>query len=380
MGSREKEFLDLNEPANGGEENKLSNVGSSKVLMDSSNPHKRSVLRFQPLNRTKKDQKRENRNNSVVEKEEGEWSDDEGFNDVNRSSSVSEMSTSVVNTSSDVNNVKGEDNNRASLGLDVDSNNLEDSVLVPKRREIRGAEQIHALKIATDPRKRPKVDQQKVMLGKKRVRQTMFLDLEDVKQAAPAKIPTPRRPNFLPPSTTRFPKESRPVIDFSEGNGEKVENVVDQSNNEGNNYVESSGTSSECNDDDMDSGPVTRFKKTNSETNLAEEDKPFSDHKQSLLKQPADSRQMKNSHVPIKKPPLMSQNHIDSKALLKRLPSRKPITVTNQYQDSSVERLLREVTNEKFWQHPGDSLLRAMPLLLDHIRSGKMVGSGNVLK
>nr|XP_043639260.1 uncharacterized ATP-dependent helicase C29A10.10c-like isoform X2 [Erigeron canadensis] len=251
-----------------------------------------------------------------------------------------------------------------------ENSNQEDSVIAPspaRRRLVRGAEATHALKLATDPGKRPKADQQKeMMLGKKRSRQTMFLNLEDVKQATP-KTSTPKRPNFLPPITARVPRESQPILD----NGEKVmedAKQVDESCNEENNYVESNGTKSECNDDDDDDDdddfdlrPVTRTKRTSSGTNLAAEDKLFSDHRQRLLKQPADLRQMKNPHAPIKKPPLISQNPIDSKTGFKRLPSRKPATATAQYQDTSVERLHREVTNEKFWRHPEEAELQCVP-------------------
>ncbi|KAK1406766.1 hypothetical protein QVD17_38374 [Tagetes erecta] len=263
------------------------------------------------------EQKRET---GTVEKEEGEWSNDEGSS------------------------VKVEISNHVLLGTDTSS---------PKRREIRGNEATHALKLATDPRKRP--DQQKeVMPGKKRIRKTMFLNLEDVKQAGPVNTSTPRKPNFLPP-TSHIMRESRPVLDSSEGSGEKV---VDQANTEGNIYVESK---SECSESDMDSGPVTRSKKTGSGMNHFVEDTIFSDHKQSVLKQSTDSRQMKSSLVSIKRPPLAGQNQIDSKTGVKKLPSRKPTTVSTLYQDSSVERLLREVTNEKLWQHSEEAELQCVP-------------------
>lgn len=418
MGSREKPLFDLNEPALGDEESDSafrlqpqkaapSTVNSCKMLTKSSSPHRTvnshafshasSLSGFQPFNRSKGDQKRDTDTSSVLEKEEGEWSDDEGTDDANRTRSVHEMSTSgyddksqmklmngstnqsdcneaaVAKTSSSVNIVKGENSNDAFLGNIADSSktkssssrnledNQEDSILTPKRREIRGPEATHALKLATDPGKRPKVDHQKeAMLGKKRSRQTMFLNLEDVKQAGPVKIATPRRPNFLPPITTRVVKDSQPVLDSSERNAEKLmkdAKQVDQSCSEGNSNMESSDAKSECNDDNMNSGPVTRSKRTNSGSNLAVEDKPISDHRQSLLKQPADSRQMKNPHPPIKKPPVI----VDSKLGVKKLPSRKPMTVTSQYQDTSVERLLREVTNDKFWQHPEDAELQCVP-------------------
>ncbi|KAJ0790690.1 putative P-loop containing nucleoside triphosphate hydrolase, DNA2/NAM7 helicase, helicase [Helianthus annuus] len=300
-----------------------STVNASKLSTKSSASHKT----VKPG-----DQKMGTDGNLLVENEEGEWSDDEGLNDVGMSSDVN-------------NSLKGDNSNGN-----------------PKRRLIKGNEATHALKLATHPGKRPKVEQQKDTLGKKHNRQTVFLNLEDVKQAGPAKISTPRKPNFLPP-TTRITKESRSFLDSSEGSGEKVfdqSNIkdtkqVDQSNDEGNSYVEPSGIKSECSDSDMNSGSVTRSKRTNSGINLVAEDKLFTDHKQSPLKQSTDSRQTKSPHVNTKRVPLAGQNQIDSKTGVKKLPSRKPTTISTQHQDSSVERLLREVTKEKYWQHPGNS-------------------------
>ncbi|KAD4386198.1 hypothetical protein E3N88_26367 [Mikania micrantha] len=294
---------------------------------------------------------------SLVEKEEGEWSDSEGLNDANISSNVN-------------NNLKGEKNsNRVLLRTDASSYDIKSNSSPKHRQIIRGNEATHALKLATDPRKQPNGDLQKeAMPGKKRIRQTMFLNLEDVKQAGPVKMSTPKKPNFLPP-TMRYVKESRPLLDSSEDSGEKVfdqsnmkdSKQADQLNNEGNNYVESSGVISECSDSDMDSGPVTRSKKTSIESNHVAEDKLFSDHIQSPLKQLIDSKQIKSSHVNIKRPPLAGQNHIHSKTGVKKLPSRKPMTIGAQYQDSSVERLLREVTNAKFWQHSEETELQCVP-------------------
>ncbi|KVH99549.1 putative helicase MAGATAMA 3 [Cynara cardunculus var. scolymus] len=445
MGSREKPLFDLNEPAVEEEDSGsaicfpplavASTVDTSKLFTTSASPnrtvnsnvisHPSSVSGLQPFIRSKgdlaseggEDPKMETDTSSVIEKEEGEWSDVEGSADANRSRSVPEMSTSgyddksqvkkttkmmnqsdsnmaaVVNSSSNVDDIKNENSNHALLGLDSDSNyrksscsrnsegdiaiyNQEDYTLAPKRRDIKGAEATHALKLATSPGKRSKLDQQKeAMLGKKRSRQTMFLNLEDVKQAGPAKqvgpikIATPRRQYIPPPTTTGIVKESRPLLDSSERSGEKLSQQtttkdskeVDQSCNEGNTYLESSDTKSECDDGDMSSGPITRSKRRNNGKDPATEDRPLSDHRQNSLKQPVDSRQMKHPPVSLKKPPPISQTPVDPKAGVKKLPSRKPSTVTTQYQDTSVERLLREVTNEKFWQHPEEAELKCVP-------------------
>ncbi|KAK9080810.1 hypothetical protein SSX86_000568 [Deinandra increscens subsp. villosa] len=370
MGCKEKSLLDLNELDMVDEESdsairfqrrrtvpstddtsKLSTKsGTHKTVKAGTFPFASSVSGSQSFSQSNGEQKRVTDTNSAVEKEEGEWLDNECLNDVNMSSNVN-------------NNLKGVNSNHVLLGTDAASDDKKGNTS-PKRREIRGNEATHALKLATDPRKRPGSNQQKeVMPGKKRIRKTMFLNLEDVKQAGPVKMLTPRKPNFLPP-TTRITKESRPTPDSSEGSGEMVfgqSNVketkqADQLNNEGNNYVGSSGIKSECSDSDVDSRPVTRSKRPTSGTIFLGEEKPFSDNKQSPLKQSTEPRHMKSQHVNIKRPPLAGQNQFDSKTGVKKLPSRKPVTISTQYQDSSVERLLREVTNERFWQHAGGVL------------------------
>ncbi|XP_076927845.1 putative helicase MAGATAMA 3 isoform X2 [Bidens hawaiensis] len=322
-------------------------VNTSKLSTKSSTSHKPVKTRTFP----------QASSNSRVEKEEGE-SDDSGLNDVNMSSDVNK-------------NSKGD-----SALYDINGNGS------PKRREIRGNEAAHALKLATDPRKRPKVDQHKETLGKKRSRQTMFLNLEDVKQAGPVKVPTPRKPNFLPP-TMRLVKEPRPVFESSEVSGEMVfdqSNMNDTEQPDQSNNEESSAIKSECSDSDMNSGSVTQSKRSNSGTNLVTEDKLLLDNKQRQIKQSTDSRQIKSPH---KRPPFTGQGQSDTKTGVKKLPSRKPVTVNTQYQDSSVERLrlpsrkpitantqyqdssverlLREVTNEKFWRHPGETELQCVP-------------------
>ncbi|KVH98564.1 helicase sen1 [Cynara cardunculus var. scolymus] len=442
MSSKGKPLFDLNEPAAEEDEESdgvfcfqpqravPSTTHTSDLFTTSNSPrriinnnafsHASSVSGFQPFVRSKgsqapevsEDQKREIDIGSVIEKEEGEWSDAEGSADANKSSSVPDKSTSahddksqvkamaalmdqrdsdvaaVVNTSSNVYDVKDENSNHASLGVDADSidrkssgsrnsegdiamDSQEDSTMAPKQRDIRGAEAIHALKLANNPGKRPKFDQQKeAMLGKKRSRQTMFLNLEDVKQVGTIKTSTPRRQNFPPPVTTRIVKESRPLSASTERSGDKQiqppmmrdAKQVDQSCNESSSYLESGDPRSECNNGDINSGPVARPKRSISGIDLAAEDKPLPNHRQSILKQTTDSRQTKNAQLPGRKTALVNQNSSDPKAGGKKLPSKKPLTITTpQYQDTSVERLLREVTNEKFWQHPEEAELQCVP-------------------
>lgn len=346
----------------------------------------------------------------VTEKEEGEWSDAEGSTyadkncglndksntDVDKASqeksAVEPMSNSdkvgsVDNASQDNEKGNGENYNISSLELDRDTSDRksnssrnsetsskaditmdgqEDSGQVPKHREIRGVEASHALKCANNFGKRPKVDQQKeMMLGKKRSRQTMFLDLEDVKQAGSQKS-IARRQNFPAPVTTRIVKESRNVPSPSEKNGEKQSQVLVKdmkqidSTNEGNLPMESNDSRSESSAD-VNLAPLGRPRRLNSATDLTSEAQTPPIPRQSSWKHPTDQRQNRNSQFPGRKPALTSQNSMEPKLGAKKPPSKKQPIVSSLCQDTSVERLIREVTNEKFWQHPDEAELQCVP-------------------
>ncbi|KAE9468048.1 hypothetical protein C3L33_00037, partial [Rhododendron williamsianum] len=356
MGSRERPFFDLNElPAEENEEAIDASCFQPQRAMPSSNRHTtemfaasagpqktmRAVDLGSEVASLSKIAVGEDKMQSplvdlgsmeirAVEKEEGEWSDAEG----------SGMDMEAVT------GIKDENNDLSSLGLDPDTNNRKSSNsqnpegnckgdmsmdgqeelgFVPKQREVKGTEASHALKCANNSGKRPRFDQQKeVMLGKKRNRQTMFLKLDDIKQAGPIKTSTPRRQTFPAPVTIRTVKESRNIPPPAERNGEKQSHPmnkdpkqVDLSCSEGNTFAES-------NDSIM---------------NIS-------------WKQPTDSRQLKNAQVSSRKPALISQGSTDAKLGTKKLPSKKQTTVSTPYQDTSVERLLREVTSENFWHHP----------------------------
>ncbi|XP_057502593.1 helicase sen1-like isoform X2 [Actinidia eriantha] len=351
----------------------------------------------------------------VVEKEEGEWSDAEDSASAHGSSGMGEQSLSgpgkesegkgmanlrdhfkvganTEDVSQNDDKIKDENGDRISLGLDLDTSgqksissrslggNCEGDVsmdgreepgLVPKQKEVKGIEASHALKCANNPGKRPRFDQHKeAMLGKKRSRQTMFLNLEDVKQVGSIKTSTPRRQNIPAPITIRTGREARPVTP-TERIGEKQSQPVnkdskqvDLSCTEGNTYVESNDSISEYNGD-MNSGLLGRPRRLNSTTDPAAEVHLPSIPRQSSWKQPADSKQLKKSQVPPRN--LVSQNSIDAKLVTRKLPSKKQNTVSNQYQDTSVERLLREVTNEKFWHHPEEAELQCVPGQFDSV-------------
>lgn len=335
-----------------------------------------------------------------VEREEGEWSDAEGSADAYPRSSLHEQGITskelvtplVMNSSASgvtVDNVKDTENSCSPLRSDQNMNDKkgnnnwitegtskgdmmlsgqEGPGLVPKQREVRGIEASHAIKCANTPVKR-KIDQQKeAMLGKKRNRKTMFLNLEDVKQVGTIKTSTPRRQNPPIPVITRSVKEIRPASLYPERSGEKQNQSViedhkqvDLAGGEGSNPVESVDTKTECNGD-ANSGTFGRLRRLNSESELSAEAQLPLIPRQSSLKQPIDSRQPKNSQFSSRKSTLIGRSSMEPKIGNKKLPpSRKPASSSNSYQDTSVERLIREVTNEKIWHQSEETDLQCVP-------------------
>lgn len=319
-----------------------------------------------------------------MEKEEGEWSDAEGSADAYRRTVIHEDPSGVNDTQvsekgTDETTVGGVDNISPIPGDvknenggpmlelnpetndkkgDISTDGQEDSAPVPKPREVRGIEANHALKYANNLGKRPKLDQQKeAMLGKKRNRQTMFLNLDDVKQAGSLKSSTPRRQ--IPPATiTRTMKETRHALSSVERGDKQAQPIArdikqpDLSSNDGNSFAESNECKSESNGDN-NSGPFGPPRRLNSSTDVSSEGQTPPVLRQTSWKVPPDTRQVKNSQFSGRKPAISNQSSTDPKLPAKKLPSKKPIIMNNQYQDSSVERLIREVTNEKFWHNPG---------------------------
>ncbi|KAL5777141.1 hypothetical protein ACOSP7_010067 [Xanthoceras sorbifolium] len=344
----------------------------------------------------------ESGNAPAVEREEGEWSDAEDSTDAYVSGSLHEqgktlqgqgvsevMDCTTTGVGAKVHeSSRDENSSHALLVLDQDPSDQksnssrysegnakgdmsvdgqEEPVLPPKQREVKGIEGTHATKFANNLGRR-KIDQHKeVMLGKKRSRQTMFLNLEDVKQAGPLKTSTPKRQN--PPVITRTVKEVRTIPHPAERVGEKQSQVTNKdqkqydpsSYTEGGTPLESCELKPECNGD-MNSGLLGRPRRINSGTDFSAEVSQPPIPRQSSWKPPADSRLPKNSQFSNKKQALVSQSSMDSKlGNKKHPPARKATAMGNSYQDTSVERLIREVTNEKFWHHPEESELQCVP-------------------
>lgn len=357
-----------------------------------------------------------------VEREEGEWLDDDGAADPHRSSSLHESGKASrgkgtieledTNASGVVNEIvscngkisdsgKGENSASAPAGLNLhpndsesnDSHNVEGNAKIDssngvqeetsvgtKQKEVKGIEASYALKCANNPGKR-KMDQHKeAMLGKKRNRQTMFLNLEDVKQAGQMKTSTPRRPNFSSTTSTRSAKETRTIPPPSERIVEKLGQSIskdlkrlDVSAIEGGNTAEQSDSKPDCNGD-VDAGVLAKPKKLiNNNDPPAEVSQPS---RQSSWKQPMDLRQPKSSPLLNKKPSLISQISLDSKLMNKKhLAPKKQTIINSTYQDTSVERLIREVTNEKFWQQPG---MITSAMLTVHVLKNCLVCAGKI--
>lgn len=332
-----------------------------------------------------------------VEREEGEWSDAEGSADAYESSNLQERSAQEQGTSGTVGSASGvgadgnsssmkisegtrdDSSSHTSLGLDPipnhqsskSSRNLETNAkgelsidsqeepgFVPKQREVKGVEASHALKVANNPSKRKMDQQNEAKLGKKRNRQTMFINMEDVKQAGPMKTSTPRRQAISSVISTRSVKEVR-AVPPPERIGEKQnlsiikdQKQIDALYGEGRIAMDSSESKTECNGD-MNHGLLGRPRRLNGDNDVATEALPPIP-RQSSWKQPTDSRLLKNSQGTYRKPSLISQNSMDLKLGIKKLlPAKKQTAISNSYQDTSVERLIREVTNEKFWHQPG---------------------------
>ncbi|XP_042015421.1 helicase sen1-like [Salvia splendens] len=331
-----------------------------------------------------------------AEKEEGEWSDAEGSDGAYKRNVLREESTGATDeqalekstvemiennvhapgadTISPNHDVKNENGGPSEKNPETNDNNgdasmdgSEESAPVPKQREGKGIEANHALKYGNSIGKRPKLDQHKeAMLGKKRSRQTMFLKLEDVKQAGVLKSSTARR-QIPAPNITRTMKETRPTLGSAERGDKQSQPVVrdtkqaDLLSNEGNNFVVSNECKSESNGDHS-SGSTGAPRKFNAATEaLSEGQTPV------FRKLPPDTRQHKNSQFTGRKPAITSQNSVDSKLATKKLPTKKQTSISNQYQDSSVERLLREVTNEIFWHHPEEEELQRVPGSFDSV-------------
>lgn len=320
------------------------------------------------------------------EKEEGEWSDAEEsgnacrsvIHDPSRASdkhvqergqvALMENSTCpgrVESTILDTDNIKNRSTSSRAKDPEPTDNKSnrskdgeKDSGSEPKTKVIRGSEANHALRSVNNIGKLPKPDQQKeVMLGKKRRRQTMFLDLQDVKQAGPLNTSTPRK-QIPAPSKSWTVKETHPLLPSADSGEKQAQPVipdikqVDQLTNEGKGFVDSNDNKIESDEiETSHSGTPGPSGIKNSSTDLLSEVQAPIVSRQSSWKHPSNSKQV--NQLSDRKTTVSNYSSTDSKFTAKRIPAKKQ-SFGNQYQDSSVERLLREVTSKKFWNHPGN--------------------------
>ncbi|KAJ0962282.1 hypothetical protein J5N97_030110 [Dioscorea zingiberensis] len=253
---------------------------------------------------------------------------------------------------------------------DVSAEGSEEQSLIVKPKDAKGVEANHALRVANNLGKRPKIDEHKeAMLGKKRARQTVFINVEDAKQAGPIKTSTPRRQSSFPaPIITRTVKDTHRagsavaerVMERHGQSAVKDQKQSDTLDSEGSAVAELTNHKAESNGD-FSSGPQALTKKL-SNNELSTELHPPPVPRQGSWKQPVDSRQFKNPPVSSRKSTVGAQSGSDPKlGNKKHPPSKKQTSNTPQYQDTSVERLLREVTNDKFWHHPEETELQCVP-------------------
>ena len=289
----------------------------------------------------------------VAEREEGEWSDIEDGSDANhkKEEPKAEFTLMKNNTSvrgSDLHDDMKDVHSNVSSGAEGSASDcnskgegsgdgFDDSLINGRPKVVKGAEANQWLRIVNSVGKRPKIDEHKVaMLGKKRHRQTVFINIDEVKQAGTMKSTTPKRPpSFSSSLVTRAVKDSHRSSQLPSN---KENRLTDSSNGDTSVTSVTNDFKVESNCDGTDT--TARLKKAASANEV-------SVPKPALWKQHVESKQPRSSN--------QGQGAGDSKIVNKKnLPSKKPSANTSSFQDTSVERLLREVTNDKFWHHPGD--------------------------
>ncbi|XP_020575440.1 uncharacterized ATP-dependent helicase C29A10.10c-like [Phalaenopsis equestris] len=331
-----------------------------------------------------------------VEKEEGEWSDMEGNADTDARSGSKEQEKAFDNgnisdpamldmnndshipsTSNDgaVDSTKDAKGSDGSFKGDTNADVPEELSGALKRKEVRGIEATHALRLANhNPSKKAKYDEEKEQkLGKlgKTKPKTILVGMDDVKNNCSMKNTSQRRQSSFAATTTTTTRTSIKEISRSNSvvertgerpgqGGTKEQKQQSEVRSEASSTVELSELKTEPNGDAIP-GPQTRSKKINNcesphEIHLTPNSRPSS------WKSSVDSRLFKPSAASSKKQTVTALETADAKLGNKRpLLSKKQNFNNQQYNDTSVERLLREVTNEQFWHHPEESDLQCVP-------------------
>ncbi|XP_051185779.1 probable helicase MAGATAMA 3 [Lolium perenne] len=220
-----------------------------------------------------------------------------------------------------------------------------------RSKNVRGVEANFALKLANNPVKRSKLDEHKVaMLGKKRARQTVIINDEDAKQAGTGTISTPRR-------------QSRGI---GEGAAESQNQLLIRDQRQAERMGAEWSNSAAPDDQNTESNGDLDLASQDWSKKMNAEESPSDGYEQSVprqFRQTMDSNQFKGRPVSSQRAVLTGQNTSDQKPANKRsLVSKKQASVNNtQYHDTSIERLLQEVTSDKFWHNPDESELQSVP-------------------
>ncbi|XP_057823525.2 uncharacterized protein LOC131035819 isoform X2 [Cryptomeria japonica] len=225
--------------------------------------------------------------------------------------------------------------------------------------------------------KKRKIDHQKeAKLGKKRDRQVKLLDLEDVRKAAPIKTPTSRRQstvfrnvnisNDSPGDRQGLPlnKDQR-LADSSSSEGGTVPEFQDNKRTE-QNSEECLGIQTSFSEKLSRVNSAQWSKRGNSNLDSPAEGLPPHVPRQNSWKQGMEQKHTKGYQLPNWKMSSAGgpvRESLDQRYAVRKhlLPSKKQVTSNMSYQDTSVERLHREVTSEKFWQRSDEMELQCVP-------------------
>ncbi|KAJ1699268.1 hypothetical protein LUZ63_007780 [Rhynchospora breviuscula] len=305
-----------------------SAVSNQGMLNNHAFKHASTGSLFQPFVRNKdpssnEESKPANNNDDEIksaDREEGEWSDIDG-------------NTEAVGSNNLANEEREADKGDSTSNPEALKDGSVHGGDAIAKREVKGVEASYALKFANNPMKRPRIDEQKEeKLGKRRPRQTVFINVEDAKQAGPMKGSTPKRQTSFPaPIITRTVKEKQTLKQSDVAALEGTDIAGDQNG--------------DLNGDSLNSS------------------------KSGSWKQPVEPKQLpkgtvgSSMTVPSKK---MGSATTDLKFGngKKHMPSstsKKQLSNSTQYQDTSVERLIREVTSEKFWHNAEEAELQCVP-------------------
>lgn len=233
-----------------------------------------------------------------------------------------------------------------------------------------------------------KVDEQtEAKLGKKRSRQTVFLNLEDVKRAGPIKTQTSKRQSSVQSPSTHLSRENHRSSHASpDGSIDKQGLINNKDQRQADSSSSEGGTVPEIQDlkrtdymsEDSSAVQISNTEKTlrgnavlwskrvncNSETTVEGLPPPIprqTSWKQGLEQKHGKGQQLLNQKLSIVSGP--ARDPLDQRPAGKKhlSVSKKQGLGNAPYQDTSIERLHREVTSEKFWHHPGEMELQCVP-------------------